>query len=97
MEKAYLHTIYSGILKLKNQKPKYQITHPSGKIASTNDVVLKLNYNVQPWVGLLTWNMDKQIGIWDPVKGGASDKIALPAIKEAKPKDKTKAKKKAST
>lgn len=41
--------------------------------------------------------MDRQIGIWDPVKGGASDKIALPALKEAKPKDKTKAKKKAST
>ncbi|KAJ2897484.1 hypothetical protein MKZ38_004651 [Zalerion maritima] len=37
-----------GLLKLKNQKPKYQITHPSGKIAETTDVKLRVNYNVQP-------------------------------------------------
>lgn len=68
-------------MKLKNQKPKYQITHPSGKIASTEDVTLKLNYNVQPWVGLLTWNMNRNVGLWNTIKGGESDKVQLPALK----------------
>ena len=71
----------SGLLKLKNQKPKYQITHPSGRIAETKDVTLKLHYNVQPWVGLLTWNMPFELLNWRPMKEGASDKFALPALK----------------
>ncbi|KAG6040330.1 hypothetical protein E4U41_000887 [Claviceps citrina] len=70
-----------GILKLKGQRPKYQITHPSGRIASTDDVVLKLHYNVQPWVGLLTWNMDAKLGYWSPTKGGVSEPFELPAIR----------------
>ncbi|EFX02883.1 microsomal signal peptidase subunit [Grosmannia clavigera kw1407] len=47
-----------GIIHLKNQKPKYQITHPSGKIAETEKVRLRLHYNVQPWVGMLSWNQE---------------------------------------
>ncbi|OAQ64677.1 microsomal signal peptidase subunit [Pochonia chlamydosporia 170] len=70
-----------GLLKLKNQRPKYQITHPTGKIASAKDVTLKLHYNVQPWVGLLTWNMDKAFGWWHPMVKGVSAKFELPAIK----------------
>ncbi|PNY27363.1 Signal peptidase complex subunit SPC3 [Tolypocladium capitatum] len=79
-----------GILKLKNQKPKYQITHPSGKIAEVGDVTLKLHYNVQPWVGLLTWNMDRDIFLWKTVTGGLSDKFALPALKSKDSKGKAK-------
>jgi signal peptidase complex subunit 3 len=71
-----------GILKIKNQKPKYQITHPSGTIAETGDVTLKLHYNVQPWVGLLTWNQDRDIGLWRKMKGGISSVVRLPAIKK---------------
>ncbi|KAJ6783790.1 hypothetical protein PWT90_04393 [Aphanocladium album] len=87
-----------GMLKLKNQKPKYQITHPSGKIAQTADVTLKLHYNVQPWVGLLTWNMPQDLFLWKTLAGGESDKIALPALKakdskDTKTKTKTKTKK----
>ncbi|PNP54911.1 hypothetical protein THARTR1_04600 [Trichoderma harzianum] len=83
-----------GILKLKNQKPKYQITHPSGKIAETADVTLKLHYNVQPWVGLLTWDMDKAFGAWNAMKGGISNRFTLPALKSKDSKDKNNAKNK---
>jgi signal peptidase complex subunit 3 len=71
-----------GILKLKNQKPKYQITHPSGKIAETENVVLKLHYNVQPWVGMLTWDLETPFYAWQATKGGLSKVFNLPAIKK---------------
>jgi signal peptidase complex subunit 3 len=68
-------------LVLKNQKPKYQITSPSGKLASTEDVTLNLHYNVQPWVGVLTWTPQIEFGGWKKMKGGVSKKFKLPAIK----------------
>lgn len=74
------------MLKLKNQRPKYQITHPTGKIAQTDNVTLNLHYNVQPWVGLLTWNMNKDFFLWKTIEGGKSKYITLPSIK-AKDKD----------
>ncbi|KAF9881040.1 signal peptidase subunit family protein [Colletotrichum karsti] len=76
-----------GKLKLKNQKPKYQITHPSGKVAETDKVVLKLHYNVQPWVGILTWNQNRDLGYWKALKGGVSKAFKFPAlkVKEKKP------------
>ncbi|KAL3957573.1 hypothetical protein ACCO45_008151 [Purpureocillium lilacinum] len=83
-----------GLLKLRNQRPKYQITHPSGKIAQAQDVTLKIHYNVQPWVGLLTWNMDKDIYQWKTMAGGLSDKFTLPAIKSKDNKSKSKSKSK---
>lgn len=83
----YLCQPHSGKLKLKNQKPKYQITHPSGKIANTDDVTLKLHYNVQPWVGLLTWNLPQDLFLWKTMSGGESDKITLPALKVKDAKD----------
>lgn len=70
-----------GLLKLKNQRPKYQITHPSGKIAKVDGVTLKVHYNVQPWVGLLTWDMQDKLGYWRAMDGGASEPFELPAIK----------------
>ncbi|XWX01994.1 hypothetical protein V2A60_010026 [Cordyceps javanica] len=87
-----------GKLKLKNQRPKYQITHPSGKVAQTQDVTLKLHYNVQPWVGLLTWNMPRDLFLWKSVSGGESDGFTLPTLKmkesnDGKTKAKTKTKK----
>ncbi|KAH7166011.1 signal peptidase subunit-domain-containing protein [Dactylonectria macrodidyma] len=71
-----------GLLKLRNQKPKYQITHPSGKIAEKEDVALKLHYNVQPWVGLLTWNQDQDTGLWKKLAGGTSESFNLPGLKK---------------
>ncbi|ESZ90170.1 hypothetical protein SBOR_9444 [Sclerotinia borealis F-4128] len=73
-----------GILKLKNQKAKYQITQPSGKLASTEGVVLKVHYNVQPWVGALTWTPQIEFLRWNKVKGGVSKVFGLPALKEKK-------------
>lgn len=45
-----------GLLTMKNQKPKYQITDPSGVIASRSNATLTLSWNVQPWVGPLLWD-----------------------------------------
>ncbi|EMR61666.1 hypothetical protein MGN70_002661 [Eutypa lata] len=71
-----------GILSLKNQKPKYQITHPTGKIAETDEVTLKVHYNVQPWVGILTWNQDRDIWRWEKLSKGISELFSLPALKK---------------
>ncbi|KAI1214877.1 signal peptidase 22 kDa subunit [Annulohypoxylon truncatum] len=71
-----------GKLSLKNQKPKYQITHPTGRIAETDDVKLHVNYNVQPWVGILTWNQGFDLGLWKSFAGGVSKAFELPAIKK---------------
>ncbi|KAI2470338.1 signal peptidase 22 kDa subunit [Annulohypoxylon bovei var. microspora] len=71
-----------GKLSLKNQKPKYQITHPSGRIAETDDVKLHVNYNVQPWVGVLTWNQGFDVGLWKKFAGGVSKVFELPALKK---------------
>ncbi|KAJ4423802.1 hypothetical protein N0V82_001541 [Gnomoniopsis sp. IMI 355080] len=71
-----------GKLSIKNQRPKYQITHPSGKIGETDNVQLRLHYNVQPWVGALTWNQNSDYGHWKAVDGGASKVFNLPAVKK---------------
>ncbi|KAL9088851.1 MAG: hypothetical protein Q9159_002814, partial [Coniocarpon cinnabarinum] len=44
-----------AIIKLEGQKPKYHITDPSGRLSGRTNTTLELNYNIQPWVGALTW------------------------------------------
>lgn len=83
---------YSGKLSLKNQRPKYQITHPKGKIAETDDVRLRLHYNVQPWVGALTWDQGRDYGFWKAMAGGESKVFALPATKKKDGEEATTAK-----
>jgi Signal peptidase subunit len=56
-----------GLLTLKNQKPKYQITDPSGVISSRPNATLTLSWNVQPWVGPLLWD----IGMLQDKNGGS--------------------------
>lgn len=70
-----------GRLVLKNQKPKYQITHPSGRIANAEGVRLRLHYNVQPWVGFLTWNQDRDLGRWRALDGHSAP-FDLPPVKK---------------
>ncbi|SPN97605.1 related to SPC3 - signal peptidase subunit [Cephalotrichum gorgonifer] len=70
-----------GLLKLKNQRPKYQVTHPSGKIANLENVKLRLHYSVQPWVGILTWNQDSDLFKWSALKGAVSKAFSLPSVK----------------
>ncbi|KAI1377434.1 signal peptidase 22 kDa subunit [Hypoxylon crocopeplum] len=83
-----------GKLSLKNQKPKYQITHPTGRIAETGDVVLHVNYNIQPWVGVLTWNQGFDLGLWKKMAGGISTAFELPSLKKKDGDEKSKTKQK---
>lgn len=73
-----------GKIELKNQKSKYQITSPTGKLAETDNVVLKVHYNVQPWVGVLTWTPQMEFLGWKKLKGGLSKAFKLPALKVKK-------------
>lgn len=72
-----------GVIRLKNSKPKYQITDISGKISERSNVTLEIGWNVQPWVGALTWTFGKgkAFGRWNGVKGGRSKTFALPVLK----------------
>ncbi len=51
-------------------------------MAEKDDVVLRLHYNVQPWVGLLTWNQDADFWKWKTLRNGLSKKFSFPAIKK---------------
>lgn len=72
-----------GLIKLKNSKPKYQITDISGQLAGTSNVTLELGWNVQPWVGALIWTMGEgsSWGRWQGVKGGRSQAFDMPPLK----------------
>jgi signal peptidase complex subunit 3 len=47
-------------------------------------VVLKVHYNVQPWVGVLTWTPQLEFGAWKKLKGGKSKIFKFPALKVKK-------------
>ena len=72
-----------GIIKLRNAKPKYQITDVTGKLAERENVTLQVGWNVQPWVGALTWTMPEgfDLGKWNGVKGGKSKVFDMPSLK----------------
>lgn len=72
-----------GHVRLKNSKPKYQITDISGQLSSTSNVTLEVGWNVQPWVGALTWTMGEgnHWGRWKGIKGGRSKAFDMPALK----------------
>ncbi|KAK4501397.1 hypothetical protein PRZ48_007206 [Zasmidium cellare] len=70
-----------GIVRLESQKPKYQITDVTGKIAEKGNATLTLHWNVQPWVGLLTWTNRATYGRWEGLKGGSTGAFEFPAIK----------------
>ncbi|WEW56130.1 Signal peptidase complex subunit [Emydomyces testavorans] len=50
-----------GKIKLRNQKPKYQITDISGSLAERKNATLLVGWNVQPWIGALQWNAGTNI------------------------------------
>lgn len=77
-----------GRLNLKNQKPKYSITDPSGIIAEKANVTLQVSWNVQPWVGALVWDkgfLGPRAGSWKDGKTGRSKSFDFPALKGSKP------------
>ncbi|KAG8628551.1 hypothetical protein KVT40_004424 [Elsinoe batatas] len=68
--KAYPKGKSEGVLKLDNQRPKYQVTTPTGKLAGLENCTLYLRYNVQPWVGMLQWD------VWPPKPAGSLEEEA---------------------
>ncbi|KAI4190664.1 MAG: hypothetical protein LQ346_004877 [Caloplaca aetnensis] len=72
-----------GLVRLKNSKPKYQITDISGQLSATSNATLELGWNVQPWVGALTWTMreDSSWGRWTGMVGGRSKAFDMPSLK----------------
>jgi signal peptidase complex subunit 3 len=77
-----------GELHLANQRPKYQITDITGKLQNRTDVILELGWNVQPWVGALTWTNWQKVGAWKGLEGGRSEAFEFPAIGAKKKVDK---------
>lgn len=80
--------IKPGVIVLKNQKPKYHITDPSGVISERSNVTLQVSWNVQPWVGALIWDkgfFGNRVGAWTPGKEGLSKPFSFPALKGSKP------------
>lgn len=52
-------------------------------MASRENVTLELGWNVQPWVGALTWTLQEgeSFGRWNGIQGGRSSAFAIPALK----------------
>ena len=69
-----------GELHLKAQRPKYQITDITGKLQNKQNVTLELGWNVQPWVGALTWTNWQTVGVWKGLEGGRSEPFEFPEI-----------------
>jgi signal peptidase complex subunit 3 len=73
-----------GVISLKNQKPKYHITDPSGTISERGNATLHVNWNVQPWVGALVWDkgyLGSRVGQWEAGNVGRSKVFEFPALK----------------
>jgi hypothetical protein len=70
-----------GVLRLRNQKPKYQITDISGKIAERENVTLVVGWNVQPWVGALLWSDGTGTIPRTSGQAGRSKRFDFPALK----------------
>ena len=60
------------------------ITDYTGLIAERGNATLELGWNVQPWVGPLTWNMDRDFAAWRKLKGGVSKVFDFPEVKGKK-------------
>jgi signal peptidase complex subunit 3 len=76
--RIYSDTDVPGKLKLKGQKPKYVITDHTGSVAGRENVTLELGWNIQPWVGLQTWRVPRDLGLWKGLVGGATEVFAFP-------------------
>lgn len=73
-----------GVLSLKNQKPKYQVTDPSGVLSERGNATLQVSWNVQPWVGALIWDkgyLGDRLGKWDTGRVGRSEVFEFPPLK----------------
>ncbi|KAJ9499979.1 hypothetical protein H2202_004369 [Exophiala xenobiotica] len=88
LSKKSTDLVKPGFIALKNQKPKYQITDPTGIISERANATLHLSWNVQPWVGALIWDkgyLGSRVGQWDAGKVGKSEAFNFPPLKSSKP------------
>ncbi|KAJ6185457.1 hypothetical protein N7519_006758 [Penicillium mononematosum] len=53
--KSKKEALAPGVLRLRGQKGKYQISDITGRLAQRQNVTLHVGWNVQPWVGALMW------------------------------------------
>lgn len=74
-----------GVLRLRDQKQKYQIADITGKMAERTNVTLAVGWNVQPWVGALWWS--PATGAVPRTGGdeGRTEPFEFPALKGSKP------------
>ncbi|KAL4952150.1 microsomal signal peptidase subunit [Aspergillus filifer] len=74
----------TGLLRLRDQKSKYQISDITGHMAERQNVTLSVGWNVQPWVGALFWAPGT--GAVPHTEGSTGGKKAfdLPALKVSK-------------
>ncbi|KAL4864202.1 hypothetical protein BDV12DRAFT_176569 [Aspergillus spectabilis] len=75
-----------GLIRLRDQKSKYQISDITGTMAERTNVTLAVGWNVQPWVGALWWAPGT--GAVPRTEGGigVTKAFDLPALKGSKPK-----------
>ncbi|KAH0562251.1 hypothetical protein GP486_003047 [Trichoglossum hirsutum] len=73
-----------GLVRLRAVKSKYQITDVAGKMAEKGNATLELGWNVQPWVGALTWTTHRQLGGWKALRGGRSEPFDFPGLQVKK-------------
>ncbi|KAJ5958169.1 Signal peptidase 22kDa subunit [Penicillium vulpinum] len=74
----------TGVLRLRGQKGKYQISDITGHLAERQNVTLHVGWNVQPWVGALFWAPGTGAA---PRTGGtivSSEPFAFPEVKDTK-------------
>jgi hypothetical protein len=53
--KKKVEAVEPGVLRLRGQKGKYQISDITGRLAERQNVTLHVGWNFQPWVGALFW------------------------------------------
>ncbi|KAL2863307.1 signal peptidase complex subunit SPC3 [Aspergillus lucknowensis] len=75
-----------GVLRLRDQKSKYQIADITGRMAERSNVTLSVGWNVQPWVGALWWAPETGAVPRTGGQVGLSKAFDLPALKGSKPK-----------
>ncbi|KAL4903406.1 hypothetical protein BDW74DRAFT_39899 [Aspergillus multicolor] len=75
-----------GVIRLRDQKSKYQISDITGRMAERTNVTLSVGWNVQPWVGALWWAPGTGAVPRTEGSTGTSKAFDLPALRGSKPK-----------
>ena len=59
------------------------MTDISGILSERTNVTLEVGWNIQPWVGALTWTLPEgmEIGRWKGIQGGKSKVFDMPPLK----------------